>query len=158
MAGSRHTDGKEQSLRARGSLHPKPERVTDPLFLEDPFFDPRDLVQVKYEMLRSVEQDGSTVRQASSAFGLSRLSFYHAKAAFTREGVAGLVAKKRGPRGRRKLTPEVLDFVSQKRREEPSLRWRALAEKVKERFGVAIHPRSLERVLGGSKKKPRRAR
>jgi transposase len=158
MAGSRHTDGKEQSLRTHGSLNPKPERVTDPLFLEDPFFDPRDLVQVKYEMLRRVEQDGSTVRHASSAFGLSRLSFYHALAAFTQEGIPGLVAKKRGPRGRRKLTPEVLEFVTHKREEDPGLRWSALAGKVKERFGVDIHPRSLERVLGGSKKKPRRTR
>jgi hypothetical protein len=30
--------------------------VTDPLFRDSAFFDPDDLVQVKYEMLRSVQK------------------------------------------------------------------------------------------------------
>jgi len=35
-------------LRKQGTLNPRPREVTDPLFAKDSFFDPRDLVQVKY--------------------------------------------------------------------------------------------------------------
>ena len=47
-------DAKRNQLARRGALHPHPERVTDPLFQHGPFFDARDAVQVKYEMLRAV--------------------------------------------------------------------------------------------------------
>ena len=46
-------DPKSQALR-RQALHPHPEHVTDDLFVTREFFDPRDVVQVKYEMLRRV--------------------------------------------------------------------------------------------------------
>jgi len=153
MAAAQDPDGKQEALRRQGALHPKPEQVTDPLFQQDAFFDPHDLVQVKYEMLRRVEQDGHTVSQACSIFGLSRPSFYQAQRAVQQEGLPGLVGKKRGPRGRHKLTPEVLEFVRQERQGEATLRWSALAEKVKKRFGIDLHPRTIERVVGGSKKK-----
>jgi transposase len=153
VAAAQDRDGKQEALRKQGALNPKPEQVADPLFHRDPFFDPRDLVQVKYEMLRRVEQDGHTISQACSIFGLSRPSFYQAQATFQHEGLPGLVRKKRGPRGRHKLTPEVLEFVSQQRQQEASLNWRALSERVKGRFGIKIHPRTLERVASGSKKK-----
>ena len=47
-------DSKGESLRQQGVLNPHPEKVADPLFHDSEFFDPRDLVQVKYEMLRRV--------------------------------------------------------------------------------------------------------
>jgi transposase len=158
VAAAQDRDGKQEALRKQGALNPKPEQVTDPLFRRDPFFDPRDLVQVKYEMLRQVEQDGHTVSQACSSFGLSRPSFYQAQATFRQEGLPGLVRKKRGPRGRHKLTPEVLEFVAQQRQQEASLRWSALSERIKGRFGIDIHPRTLERVAGGLKKKRQAAK
>ena len=52
-------DDKGESLRQQGVLNPHPQRVVDPLFLEGGFFDPRDLVQVKYEMLHRVHSRGS---------------------------------------------------------------------------------------------------
>jgi transposase len=157
VAAARNPDGKQEALRKQGALNPKPERVADLLFQQDPFFDPRDLVQVKYEMLRRVDQDGHTVSLACSTFGLSRPSFYQAQATFQQEGLPGLVRKKRGPRGRHKLTPDVLEFIRQERQQEATLRWTALTVKVKKRFGIDIHPRTLERVAGGSKKKRRPA-
>ena len=157
MAAAQNPDGKQEALRKQGALNPKPERVADPLFQQDPFFDPRDLVQVKYEMLRRVDKDGHTVSLACSIFGLSRPSFYQAQTAFQQEGLPGLVRKKRGPRGRHKLTPEVLEFVRQEKQLETGLHWSVLTGKVKERFGIDIHPRTLERVVGGSKKKRRPA-
>lgn len=47
------SDGqKEQHLRKHGALNIGSEAVTDPLFGDSEFFDPRDVVLVKYEMLR----------------------------------------------------------------------------------------------------------
>jgi len=46
------TDTKIKRLRQSGTLHPRPETVTDPLFQDLAFFDPHDLLQVRYEMVR----------------------------------------------------------------------------------------------------------
>ena len=97
---SRRTDRtpKRQALRQTGTLNPRPHRVTDELFADSDFFDPNDLLQVKYEMLRRVGRDDFTVKQAAQLFGFSRPSFYQAQAAFTRGGLGALVPQKRGPR------------------------------------------------------------
>jgi hypothetical protein len=63
-------DSKGESLRQQGVLNPHPQKVADPLFLRGEFFDPRDLVQVKYEMLRRVRVEGSSVSEvAQRVFG-----------------------------------------------------------------------------------------
>src|SRR2546427_10064154 len=106
MAGAKRPDAKASALRAWGALNPRPHAVTDPLFVGPGFFDARDLVQVKYEMLRRVQADGQSVRAAALAFGFSRPSFYQAHACLARDGLPGLVPKKRGPHGGHKVTAE----------------------------------------------------
>src|SRR5712664_965239 len=59
-------DAKADALRAHGALHPRPEAVQDPLFASHDFFDRRDLVQVKYEMLRQVDVEGQPVARTAS--------------------------------------------------------------------------------------------
>jgi len=149
------TDAKTDSLRRQGTLNRRPERVRDPLFRDSPFFDARDLVQVKYEMLRKTSEEGHAVTDAAAAFGFSRPAFYQARQAFEREGLIGLVPKKRGPRGAHKLTDEVLDFIEAKIEQDRELTPRALAPAVHERFGVSAHARSIERALARRKKKRR---
>jgi hypothetical protein len=73
---------KQQALRAHGSLNPHPETVASALFQKSDFFDPRDLVQVKYEMLRRVDAESQAISRAAQEFGFSRPSFYQAQAAF----------------------------------------------------------------------------
>ena len=51
MAQKQKTDAKVQALRQTQTLNPRAKHVRDLLFLEEDFFDPRDLPQVKYEML-----------------------------------------------------------------------------------------------------------
>src|SRR5260370_38317872 len=97
-------DAKLAALRQQGTLNPRPRDVTDPLFARDSFFDPRDLVQVKYEMLRRVQSEGHSVTGAATAFGFSRPSFYQALQAFEVSGPARLVPHKRGPNQARHIT------------------------------------------------------
>lgn len=146
-------DRKLEALRAQGAVHPAPERVQDALFQGGDFFDPRDLVQVKYEMLRRTREDGWSVAEAASKFGLSRPSFYAAKDAFENEGLPGLLPQKRGPKHPHKLTDEVVDFLLALLTEEPDITSITMAERVHERFGVSVHPRSIERSLDRRGKK-----
>lgn len=155
MAKRPRPDPKRQALREQGVLHPRAHTVSDGLFHQYDFFDPRDLLQVKYEMLRRVEADRQSVTSAAAAFGLSRPSFYEARAAWQREGLAGLLPKKRGPRAGYKLTPEVIAFLERERAADLSASPVSLALEVEERFGVRVHPRSIERALQGPEKKRR---
>jgi transposase len=155
MAKKPNRDPKSRALQQEGSMHPHPEQVTDELFLTHEFFDPRDLVQVKYEMLRRVQSEGQAVSQSAARFGFSRPSFYQAQAAFQQGGLPALIPQKRGPKKAHKLIAEVLAFVRQVQREDPSLRPAALASLVKDRYGITVHPRSIERALTRSQKKLR---
>ena len=51
---------KRDVLIEEGAFNPAPDKVRDPKFRSGEFFDPRDAVQVKYEMLRRVFVDNST--------------------------------------------------------------------------------------------------
>jgi transposase len=155
MSKPSHAEAKTQALRQQGCLHPHPERVTDPIFLTADFFDARDGVQVKYEMVRRVQAEGQPVGQTAQAFGFSRPAFYQAQAALARDGMAGLVPKKKGPRRAHKLSAEVVAFLQQTLAQEPGLRSAQLAARVQERCGLTVHPRSVERALGREKKKRR---
>jgi len=155
MAKPPRSDPKQQSLRTQGVLHHRPEAVTDELFRQLDFFDPRDLLQVKYEMLRRVETDGYSVSAAAAAFGLSRPSFYEARAAWQHEGLAGLLPKKRGPHSGYKLTDEVVMFLCSAYTNNASLTPPELAAQVETTFGIQVHPRSIERALQRAEKKRR---
>ena len=140
-------DPKDAALRAQGALHPRRDEVADELFDESDFFDARDLVQVKYEMLRCVRVEGRSVTRTATDFGFSRPSFYQAKEAFKRAGIPGLVPKKRGPKAAHKLTGEIVDYLEQVLKEEPTLKALVLTKRIAKRFGVQVHSRSVERAL-----------
>jgi transposase len=140
-------DPKVRALRAQRSLNPRAEAVVDERFEGSEFFDARDLVQVKYEMVRRVREDGNAVSRSAAAFGLSRPSFYEAAAALDAGGLAALVPARPGPRRAHKLTDEVVAFARSRRQADPSLRSADLAEAIAARFDVRVHPRSVERAL-----------
>ena len=121
---SQNTDAKRQALRELGVLHVRPDDVTDELFLAHEFLDPRDLVQVKYEMLRRVQVDGQAVAHVAKAFGFSRPSFYQALEVFQQLGLTGLIPKRRGPTKAHKLSDEVLKYIEEQQALDEALRAR----------------------------------
>jgi len=145
-------DSKAEALRQHGALHPHPEAVRDEVFREHEFFDPHDSLQVKYEMLRRRRVDARAVREVAESFGVSRQAFYLAERGFQKEGLPGLLPRRRGPKGAHKCTDEVLAFVEQRQEKAPADQ--TLSEAIEERFGVKIHPRSIDRALARRKKKP----
>src|ERR1035438_7031065 len=114
MAGQQsRQDPKKAALAAARCLNPHPEQVTDPQFLASDFFDARDAVQVKYEMVRKVKADGAPVTEAAAAFGYSRPAYYAATAALERSGLEGLVPTRPGPRAGHKLSTEILTWAEE---------------------------------------------
>ena len=152
MVDASDTDPKLRELRKRGAVHPRPEQVVDELFLSGEFFDRRDAVQVKYEMLRRARVDGIPVTRVVRDHGYSRPTFYEAQAAFERDGLAGLLPRKPGPRRAHKLSLAVMEFVSELLSERPSLKAADLAEEIRQRFDICVHARSVERALERKKK------
>lgn len=145
---SRPSPRRQQALKERWALHPHAEKVSDPLFHHSAFFNPHDIVQVKYEMLRRVRTSATYVSDAAAAFGFSRPAFYQARAAFERDGLPGLLPHKRGPRGPHKLTDEILTILDAQRSTDGSaVPARELAAHLQEAFGITAHPRSIERSL-----------
>ena len=152
MVDSNDPDPKLQELRKRGALHPRPEQVTDELFTTAEFFDPRDAIQVKYEMLRRARIDGLPIARVVRDHGYSRPTFYEAQAAFERDGLPGLLPRKRGPRRAHKLSRPVMEFVNELLHEDPSLTASELVGRIRKRFKLRVHPRSVERALERKKK------
>jgi len=115
-------DGKETALAAARCLNPHPEQVRDAEFLASEFFDARDVVQVKYEMVRKVKADGAAVE---------------------RSGLEGLVPARPGPHAGHKLTEEILAWAEDQLAARPA----QPPDRIEETFGVRVHPRSVERAL-----------
>lgn len=146
-------DTKVEALRAHGAFNAAADAVDDDLFVSSEFFDRHDLVQVRYEMLRRVRVDGWSVSRAATTYGVSRPTFYAAQAAFSQEGLPGLLPQKRGPKHPRKITEDVVSFVRSLRADDPSLDAEQLVAKIEEHFGFTVHRRSVERALARGEKK-----
>lgn len=153
-AAERRRDRKISALRQAHALNPRPEAVADPAFTSgNAFFDRADLVQVKYEMVRRVRAEGQHASRSAAAFGFSRPSYYQAAARFDRGGLVGLLPQRPGPRRAHKLSDEVVDFLERALADDGSLRSSDLAARVRERFEVRVHPRSIERALARRRQK-----
>jgi transposase len=157
MVKTQRKDAKAQALARDGILNPHPEAVQDTLFTDNPFFDPLDLLQVRYEMLRRHQAEGASITDIAAAFGVSRPTFYKAQKAFAAGGLAGLLPRQRGPKGGHKISAEIVAFVVDLKAESPTLSMPQCVGALETRLGVKVHRRSLERALARKKKQPNSA-
>jgi transposase len=155
MARTPKLDSKLEVLKESGTANPHAQDVLDPAFAGSDFFDPRDLVQVRYEMLRRVRTEGQPIAETTRRFGVSRPTFYKAQSDFDRGGLGGLLPTKRGPHGPHKITAEVLQFIEDLRAKDENLDIHTLTAEVARRFDLPVHRRTVERALARSKKKRR---
>lgn len=145
---------KRQRLAREGMLHPHADKVASELVSVSPFFDPEDIVQMKYEMLRCTDVENCSDAEAARRFGLSRVSFYQARERYEADGLIGLLPRRKGPRRGHKLTEEVVEFIREQREtRSPVPNWDEFSRLVEGRFGTKVHPRSIQRRLrdGGAK-------
>jgi transposase len=153
MESKKGSAAKRKILGQNGTLNKNPDKVVDKNFKNIAFFDPNDIVQVKYEMLRSAQKEGVGILKASKAYGFSRISFYKTHKAFKENGLSGLLPKKRGPRSAHKLTVEIMEFVSGLIDQKPDIKSTEIKKEIKGRFSITVHQRSIERAIKRSKKK-----
>jgi transposase len=88
-------------------------------------------------------------------FGVSRPTFYKVQEDFDRAGLVGLLPGKRGPHGPHKITDEVMHFIQETLLTEAAVDAAVLVEQIRQRFGLVVHRRTVERALARSKKKRR---
>jgi transposase len=152
MPKAKKTDPKTIELKRTGTLNPHPADISDTLFKENPFFDPKDLLQVRYEMLRRHSVEGHSIVDIAANFGVSRPTVYQTQLAFEQAGLSGLLPKRRGPKEGHKLSEEVIEFVRRLRAADTSLT--TCIQAIQEKFSIRVHRRSLERALRSKKKPP----
>jgi transposase len=138
---------KRQALEATGTFNRRFAAVRHELFQTGEFFDPQDLLQLKYETLRAVAKDAYTIARAADEFGLSRPTIYQAQAQLQTGGLEGLLPRKRGPRGAHKLTAQVCRYLQESAAVEPRPGARELSLRIRERFKIKVHPRTIEKAL-----------
>lgn len=144
---SSETD-KKKNLIEQGTLNRRAHLVKDQIFEDNPFFDKDDIVQVKYEMLRKVDKENAPVSSTSEQFGFSRPVFYEAKKKFDENGISGLVPSKRGRKTAHKMTDQILVFIE----DQGDISAKKLAPLIKKKFGISVHPRTIERAVNRKKK------
>lgn len=139
---------RRQRLKKEGTLHPNPDKVKTDLLEKSPFFDANDLMQMKYEMLRTVSIDQQPIADAAQTFGLSRVAYYRAQERYQKHGLVGLLPHSRGPKHPHKFTPDVMSFIDEQlaaTSQRPD--WNLLSKQIEDRFGINTHPRSVERAV-----------
>jgi transposase len=146
---------KRRALQASGTFNPRAGHVQHPLFQQSSFFDPEDLLQLKYEALRALEVETYPIAKAARDFGLSRPTIYEAQNQFQEHGLEGLLPHKRGPKAAHKLTEEILQYVKDQVASVSDIKAEELARRVRQRFAVKLHPRTIQKALNGRAKRGR---
>ena len=136
---------KQEVLMRNGTYNRNYAKVTETRFVDDDFYDPRDLAQVKYEMLRAARESQRSVEEITSSFGFSRAGFYKIKKSFEEEGVSAFASNKTGPRGAWKLTEEIRRFADGYLSDHPDASSEEIADALKAERGLEISKRTVER-------------
>ena len=148
-------DPKVTALRESRCLNPHPEQVTDPAFLADGFFDARDAVQVKYEMVRAVtprrragHRRGGRVRVLTAVVLPGRCCPGRRRTAGPGAGQARAPRRPQAHRAGPGLGRGAAGGRSAAEDRRPG---RPIAAE----FGVRVHPRSVERALARRREHPK---
>ena len=91
--------------------------------------------------------DRDAIRAIGQRFGVSRQTFYNLQAKFLAEGTVGLLAKRPGPKGPRKVTKEVSRFVTARLGSREAVSTPGLLAEIHATFGVVLHRRTLEKLV-----------
>ena len=138
---------KDETLKESGCFNANHANVTAGIFSSNPFFDKKDVIQVKYEMIRAASNGEGSVTEIADAHGFSRKSFYQIGKAFASGGLGALVPKKKGPKGPSKLNPEALGFINDFSEMNKGAKAGEISAALEAAKGVKVHPRTIHRQL-----------
>ncbi len=140
---------KRDFLTAEGLLNKRADRVAGSLFLNCGFFDPEDLPQVKYELLRAGRVDNMSVSEACRQFGFSREYFYRLERAFMERGYVSMIGSPMGRRPIIALNHEIVGFIVQRKMQQATISGESLRKEIQRRYGVKCSRRTVERIVRG---------
>ena len=138
---------KDDNLKKNGCFNGNHNNVTAGVFDELPFFDKKDIVQVKYEMIRAASNNEGSVTEIADSFGFSRKSFYQIREAFRAGGLFSLVPKKTGPKGASKLKPEALEFIEKYISMHEHAKVKEVSAALESEMGIKVHSRTIYRHI-----------
>jgi len=136
---------KQDILLENGTYNKNHNKVIEQRFVDDDFYDPQDLAQVKYEMLRTVRESEKSIEEVTKRFGFSRSGFYKIKNSFEKSGISSFVSNKTGPQNARKLTKEYQQFIDNYLFENPNTSSENITAVLKLEKGLVISKRTIER-------------
>jgi transposase len=113
------------------------------------------LIERTNRSAKALKQEGYSIAQAAAEFGLSRPTIYQTQHHFQERGLEGLLPDKPGPKNPHKLTAEVRQHLRDLMAAEPELGARELARRVRQRFHVTLHPRTIEKASKSEAKRGR---
>ena len=139
-------------LKENGTYNKRHASVKKAAFIEDEFYDPRDIVQVKYEMLREANDSNRAISAVTEDFGFSRTAFYNIRESFEKDGITALLPDKPGPRQAHKLTEVLQEFIEGYVATFPNASATEITAAIQSEKGIQISKRTIERYT--AKKKP----
>lgn len=134
-------------LEKEGFLNPKPDRIVHPLFKTLSFFDPLDLPQVRYELLRCARGGECSVLAACEEFGFSREYFYKLDRTFMERGYVALLGSQVGRRPLIALNQEIVSYVVMEKMKRPKASGDELRKEIEKLYKVECSTRTVERVI-----------
>lgn len=105
-----------------------------------------DEVSCKLAMLVLGECGACGPSHAAETFGFSRQRYFQLRTLFHKNGAAGLVSRRRGPKSNYRRTREVVHQVVRYRFLDPEISAEVIAQKLRQ-TGFGISARSVERAL-----------
>ncbi len=138
---------KYEFLEKEGLLNQKPERIVTLRFADNDFFDPLDLPQVRYEMLRSARIEKIPVAQTCKAYGFSREYFYKLERNFKAHGLVALLGSPKGRRPLIAINQEVVNFIVHRKIDNPKLSGDDLRKEILQLYKIDCSRRTVERVI-----------
>ena len=121
---------------ARSTRIPKPSAMR--CSTSNPFFDARDLVQVRYEMVRRHQNDGVPISEVARHLRCLAANLLQSAKRLGRPGLAGSGRRcSAGPKGGHKLSAEVVAFVDELKAATPDMTVHAMSSpQIAARFGI----------------------
>ena len=119
---ARRDDAKTRALAASRTLNPRPEKVADPAFAPGSFFDPANLVQVKYEMVRQAETGGAGRPGRVGLRGSPASRCIPPERRCASKGWPGLIPGEPGPEEQQQAAGEVVSHLEELLAADPRLR------------------------------------
>lgn len=138
---------KHEFLEKEGLLNKQPKRISPLMFTDNDFFDPFDLPQVRYEMLRSSRIEKKTVAQACKIFGFSREYFYKLERNFMARGLVALLGSPKGRRPLIAINQEIVNFIVHRRIDDSKLSGDDLRKEILKLYKIDCSRRTVERVI-----------